>query len=365
MGRYRYFILVMIVIAIGLLHFFTPGHLVFYHDTYRRLSYFPIALGGIWFGVRGGLSLAVMTSVAFIPHLLLFVGQGLGTYLSELTEIVLYLSAGVLIGAIAGRESRLREKYRLLSEKLRKSYQRLHEETKLLIEVEEQLRMSQKLSTIGQISASLAHEIKNPLGSIKGTAEILLDDYPKGHPKREFVEILLTETSRLDSSVNEVLHFLRGQQPATINGEMETLAHVLERVLKLFSIELDKRKIHYVMEGIALGEGFWVAGEKISQIFINLLLNAMDALDKNGKIIIRVHKMEEGFSTQISDNGPGIPPEIYDKIFEPFFSNKENGTGLGLSISRKIAESYGGNLRLLETGSGACFEVFLPVVHPA
>jgi signal transduction histidine kinase len=360
MKRYRYVILVMIVIAIGLLHLLTPGYLAFYHDTYRRLSYFPIALGGIWFGVRGGLSLAVMTSVAFIPHLLLFVGKELGTYLSELTEIVLYLAAGALIGAIAGRESALREKYRLLSEKLKKSYRRLHEETELLLEVEEQLHISQKLTTLGQLSASLAHELKNPLGSIKGTAEILLDDYPKGHPKREFVEILLTETARLDNSVNEVLHFLRGQRPATPNGEMQPLTQVLESVSKLFSIELEKRNIHCVMEGLALGKDFWVAGDKISQIFINILLNAMDAMIENGEIIIRVNQSKDGLTIKILDNGPGILPEMRDKIFEPFFSNKDDGTGLGLSISRKIAESYGGRIQLIETESGACFEVFLP-----
>jgi hypothetical protein len=87
MEKFKYTSLVLVVIGIGLLHFFTPGHLVFYHDTYRRLSYFPIALGGIWYGVWGGVSLALLTSIAFIPHLLIFFGEEPATYLSELTEI--------------------------------------------------------------------------------------------------------------------------------------------------------------------------------------------------------------------------------------------------------------------------------------
>ena len=93
MRKILFAILVLVVIAIGLLHFLTPGYLIFYHDMYRRLSYFPIVLGAIWFGVWGGLALAVMSSIAFIPHVLLYIGQETGTYLSELTEIIACLIA--------------------------------------------------------------------------------------------------------------------------------------------------------------------------------------------------------------------------------------------------------------------------------
>ncbi|MBW2470567.1 MAG: sensor histidine kinase, partial [Deltaproteobacteria bacterium] len=187
MRKILFAILVLLVIAICLLHFLTPGYLIFYHDMYRRLSYFPIVLGAIWFGVWGGLALAVMSSIAFIPHVLLYIGQETGAYVSELTEIVLYLAAGTVTGFIAGRESLLRRRYKELSENLEKSYDKLHRETQLLLEAEEQLSAAQKLSALGQLSASLAHELKNQLSSIKGTAEILLDEFPVGHPKREFV----------------------------------------------------------------------------------------------------------------------------------------------------------------------------------
>ena len=96
-------VLVLTVIGIGLLHFFTPGHLGFYHDTYRRLSYLPIAVGSIMFGIRGGLILAFLTSLAFIPHILLYIGFGKDAYLSELTEILLYFTAAIVIGAIISK----------------------------------------------------------------------------------------------------------------------------------------------------------------------------------------------------------------------------------------------------------------------
>ena len=363
MRKILFAILVLIVIAIGMLHFFTPGYMIFYHDMYRRLSYFPIVLGAIWFGVRGGLLLAVLSSIAFIPHVLLYIGEGTGNYLSELTEIILYLAAGTVTGIIAGKESRLRNRYKELSEKLEKSYDKLHRETELLIEVEEQLSAAQKLSALGQLSASLAHEIKNPLSSIKGTAEILLDEFPEGHPKKEFVEILLKETTRLNNTVEEVLQFSRRgmQGKKKEQAETEPLSQVIDRVTSLLASQLRKKSIKLTVTGWEVGKTFFVAGEKISQVFLNIVLNGIDASPAKSEIIIETIENSSGFLISVKDNGSGVPDELKDKIFDPFYSNKEGGTGLGLSISRKIVESYGGTLTLsdAETG-GACFTVFLP-----
>ena len=358
--------LVLVIIGIGLLHYFTPGYLIFYHDMFRRLSYFPIVLGAIWFGVWGGLVLAVMSSIAFIPHVLLYIGQGPETYLSELTEIILYLAAGTVTGIIAGRESLLRRRYKELSEKLEKSYDKLHRETQLLLEVEEQLSAAQKLSALGRLSASLAHEIKNPLSSIKGTAEILLDEFPEDHPKREFVEILLKETTRLNNTVEEVLQFSRrgGQGRKKEDAATEPLTRVTDRVTSLLASQLQKKSITLTVTGWEAGKTFFVNGEKLSQVFLNIILNAIDAAPPKGEIMIETRKLASGIAVSVSDNGPGIPDERKEKIFDPFYSTKDGGTGLGLSISKKIVESYGGTLMLSDADTGgACFTVFLPERH--
>ena len=340
MRKILFAVLVLVIIGIGLLHYFTPGYMIFYHDMFRRLSYFPIVLGAIWFGVWGGLALAVMSSIAFIPHVLLYIGQETGTYLSELTEIILYLAAGTVTGFIAGRESLLRRRYKELSEKLEKSYDKLHRETQLLLEVEEQLSAAQKFSALGQLSASLAHEIKNPLSSI-----------------------LLKETTRLNNTVEEVLQFSRQGQPGRKKEEVvhEPLSQVIERVASLLNSQLRKKSISLSMLGWEVGKECQVDQEKLSQVFLNIILNAIDALPPRGKIIIETEKTEAGCTVAIKDNGPGIPDELKHKIFDPFYSTKEGGTGLGLSISKKIVESYGGNLTISdsETG-GACFTIFLP-----
>jgi signal transduction histidine kinase len=356
-----------VVLGIGFLHFTTPAELFFYHDTYRRLSYFPIVLGALWFGIWGGLILAVMSSLAFIPHVILYIGQGTGSYLSELTEIILYLAAGTVTGVIAGRESRLREKYRLLSEKLEKSYAKLHRETQLLLEAEEQLSVTQKLSALGQLSASLAHEIKNPLSSIKGTADILLDEFPDGHPKREFVEILLKETSRLNNTVEEVLQFSRrgSQDKKQANEETEPLSQVIDRVTSLLASHLQKKNISLTVTGWEEGKSCYVAGDKLSQVFLNIILNAIDAAPSKGALTVETKKDVSGCTVSVTDNGSGIPPELKERIFAPFYSTKDGGTGLGLSISKTIVESYGGTLTLSEAeGGGACFTVSLPSKDP-
>jgi signal transduction histidine kinase len=359
MKNFRFFALVLVVILIGALHFVTPGHFQFSHDTYRRLSYFPIALGGLWFGVPGGLAMAVLSSIAFIPHLILYAGHHPAMYLGELTEILLYLAAGLVIGAIAGKEARLREEYRQLSETLEKSYDRLHEQTELLLEVEEQLGASQRLSALGQLSASLAHEIKNPLSSIRGTAEILLDDFPPGHPRREFAEILLKETARLNATVENVLQYSRGQQPA--GGRAEPLSAVLNRVAKLLVGQLRKKRIDLrLIQDPEAGEKL-VDGARLSQVFLNIILNAIDAVPAAGRITVETSRQEGKVAVAVSDSGPGVPPAERERIFIPFASSKKEGTGLGLAISRKIVESYGGRIEVSQAEEGgARFTVILP-----
>ncbi len=356
-------LLVLSLIIIGALHHLTPGEKLVFHETYRRLSYFPIVVGGLLFGVRGGLALAVIACLSFIPHLHLFHTMNYDFYLGELTEVVLYLAAGGGVGFIASRESRLKEKYQELSEKLERSYRRLHEEATLLIEVEEQLRASQKLSALGQLSASLAHEIKNPLASIKGTAEIFLDEFPQEHPKREFVEILLKETARLNTTVEEVLNFSRSQHAAgDQEPKKEEAAVILKRVITLLDNTFRKKAISVELDTSAECSDFFVDADKMAQVFINLLLNAADAVATGGHVVVRLGPEDDGFTAvSFGDDGPGVPEDKYEQVFTPFYSGKEGGTGLGLAISAKIVESYGGKIMVSRSPlGGALFTVQLP-----
>ncbi len=357
--------LLIAVVAIGLLHLFTPGDLILYHNIYRRLSYFPIVLGGLWFGVPGGLGLAVLSSIAFIPHVLLYAGHG-PQAVSELMEIVLYLAAGLLVGVISGRQTRLRERYRQLSEKLQASYARLHEETAQLIEAETRLAAAQKFSALGRLSASLAHEIKNPLASIKGAAEILRDEFPGDHPKREFVDILFKETDRLHDTVEETLRYAKGR-PREREEALAPLAAVARHVGALLERQLREKQVRFILPANGETRHLLVESAKFSQVLLNLGLNALDAVRPGGQIWLMVENAGDGgWRISVCDDGPGVPEAEKERIFEPFYSGKTDGTGLGLLISRKIVASYGGSLRATDRpGGGACFEIFLPAKNGA
>jgi len=354
--------LLLLVITVGLLHTFTPADKLVLHDLYRRISYLPIVIAAILYGIRGGVLLAAATSVAFIPHLHHFYHLGPTAYLAELPEIVLYFGAGIITGAIAAREKRLRIKYQELAGQLEASYKKLRGQAVTLVEAEEQLHASQKLSALGQLSASLAHEVKNPLAGIHGAAEILADDFPEDHPKHEFSKILLKETSRLSSTVEGILRYSRQQQPKGTTPRLEPLPVVLKRVLSLLSNSFQQKNITIDNALNENAEQIRIDGDKMTQVFINLLLNSSEATGRDGVITISNREKDKRQEILFRDNGAGIAEEDLTKIFKPFYTTGKEGTGLGLAISSRIVESYNGTLlaEMPETGSGALFIISLP-----
>lgn len=354
MKRFLPLLLVLISVGIGMLHFVTPGHDMFLHDTWRRLSYLPITVGALFFGLRGGLLMAFVNSIAFIPHLLLFIGKSPMTYRSELTEVLLYFVAGALLGSLANRERRLAERYQAVSLTLEGTLTRLKEDAKTLLSFEEQLRVSQRQAVAGELSTSLAHEIKNPLGAIRGAAEIILDEAPEGSHSQRFAGILITETERLDKTLSGML-----TMATPVVGEAEErrpLKAVVDHVNDTMAMRLKDRDIYISMHCGERAAEVMVAGDKVSQVLVNLVLNAVAAVGSDGHIRVSAIRLGDACSLSVVDNGPGIDPELLPILFDPFVTGRDGGTGLGLSISRRIAESLGGTLiaRNLE-GGGAEF----------
>lgn len=356
-------VLLLLVVAVGLLHSFTPTERLLLHDLYRRFSYFPIVVAAILYGVRGGLFLAACTSIAFIPHLYHFFPLGSKVFLAELPEILLYFGAGGVIGVIAGREKQLRQKYQALSRRLERSYKKLHRQAGQLVEAEEQLHASQKLSALGQLAASLAHEIKNPLAAIRGAVEILADDFPENHPKHEFSEILFKETSRLSATVDEVLHYSKRSQTSFHIPRRESLAGIIERARVLLEHKFKEKDITFDVHLNGKTAGSMMAGDKMTQVMLNLFLNACEATEKKGVVRVTSCINKESIEIRVRDSGPGIEEALQEEIFTPFYSTKEEGTGLGLAISSRIVASYGGTLAVgdAEGGSGGCFVITLPL----
>ena len=361
---FRFSLLTAFVIGISLSHYFTPLTLHMLHDIFQRLYYIPIILAAFWFGLKGGIACAVVVSILYAPHIMFQWGGHLGMEMEKYLEIVLYNVVGGITGFLSQKEEARRKELQRIARGLEESYEKLRSQSDLIIEIEGQLRKAERLSAIGELGAVLAHEIRNPLASIKGTAEILKDDLRPGDRKYEFLEILVKESERLNRVVEDFLRMARPQP--VIMGNCDLMAE-LNNVITLVSAEARKREVRLELKPAALPviEG---DPEKLRQAFLNIILNGLQATPPDGSVTITV-SLEEAKANRpgsielsFSDTGPGIEADKMERIFEPFYTSKEGGTGLGMAITRKIIEGHGGRIEVMsEPGAGADFRIHLPV----
>jgi signal transduction histidine kinase len=356
----RILILGAFITGISMFHYLTPLHVAYLHDIFQRLYYLPIILAALWFGLRGGLLCSVIVSLVYAPHILFQWGGHFGMEAEKYLEIILYNTVGGVTGLLSQRERERTVELQKSARVLEASYQKLRSQSERIIAIEEQLRRSERLSTMGEFAAVLAHEIRNPLGSIRGTAEILKDDYKPGDPKHEFIEIQIRETERLNRVVEEFLHMVRQQpsdmQPCAVQEELDT-------IVTLLANDARKRQVELALEPQPQPVIIRADGEKLRQAFLNIVLNALQATPPGGRVVIAASVNDKG-SCEITfrDTGPGIDANDLNRIFEPFFTTKPDGTGLGLAISKKIVESHKGTLQVESAqGKGTTVRIILPM----
>jgi signal transduction histidine kinase len=212
----------------------------------------------------------------------------------------------------------------------------------------------------------LAHEIRNPLGSIRGTAEILRDDYRPGDPKFEFIEIQIRETERLNRVVED---FLRMARPLPTEMARCPIHDELETVVMLVVNDARKRQVSVHLKPAGAEVIVQADGEKLRQAFLNIAINALQATATGGSltIVTSVCRREDGSTIceiRFCDTGCGISSASQAKVFDPFYTTKPDGTGLGLAISRKIIEGHGGTLQIKSTvGQGTTMLITLPMLE--
>ncbi|GFE62532.1 nitrogen regulation protein NR(II) [Geobacter sp. AOG2] len=348
------------ILGISLLHYLTPLHLHYLHDIFQRFYYLPIILAALWFGFRGGLLCSLTVSLVYAPHILFQWGGGLTLEMEKYLEIVMYNVVGGVTGLLAQRERTRSLELQRTARGLEESYNKLQAQSQRIMTVEEQLRRAERLSTMGEMAAVLAHEIRNPLGSIRGTAEILRDDYRPGDPKHEFIEIQIKETERLNRVVEE---FLRMARPQPAEMRHCSLREELETIATLAANDARARKIKLTLEPPAADIFVNADGEKLRQAFLNIVINALQATPEGGTITIATQKTDSLYEIRFSDSGPGIAASALARVFEPFFTTKPDGTGLGLAITKKIIEAHGGMLEMeSEVGKGTTVIVRLPAM---
>lgn len=342
------------VLSISLLHHLVPPSLVHWHNILQYLYFLPIAWAALNFGWRGGLAAAVLAGVSHGPDIAMSWKALPDSAIDQATDIPLFCVAGVFTGLIAERERQQRADLERTTQRLSEVYRELQRNF-------EQMKRAERLYAVGQLSAGLAHEIRNPLASIAGAAGILQRSLPAGQRQAECVDIIARECQRLNQLLTNFLDFARPRPP---NYQSIDLVGLLDSVIALAFHAIGNRPIALhkdVPAGLAPVE---CDPELMKQVLLNLLINAFQAMPDGGNVWIAACPQEGRVMVRIKDEGCGIRVEDRDKIFDPFFTTKENGTGLGLPVAYQIVEQHGGVLTAeANAGEGMTFSVVLPMVH--
>jgi two-component system sensor histidine kinase HydH len=240
-----------------------------------------------------------------------------------------------------------------LSQTVRTKSKQLAEANRHLIEAEAAVRRSDRLAALGQLSAGLAHELRNPLGSIKGSADLLARTVARDNPiAKELAEIISIEVDRTNSLVTRFLDFARPLEP---RRETVDITRVIDRAA-------DRAKITPIRDYSPSLPPLAIDPELMEQVFLNLLTNAAQAGTPGSPVTVRTAWQNGQAEVSVIDRGSGIAPDKIETIFNPFVTTKQNGVGLGLAIVSKIVDGHGGKMTVeSEQGKGSRFNVFLPI----
>lgn len=344
------FIIGAAIVLISALHFLTPLAALTAHQVYQRLYYLPIVAAALFFGWRGGAASALFATAAYVPHIALQWHHQPEYALNQYHEIVLFFSFGLVAGALSDRNRHERERATRINQELERSYAELRKTF-------EQLLQAERLTALGELSAGIVHEIRNPLASIKGAVEIIEDELAADSPRREFARIAKAEVERLNRIVGEFLNFAR---PKVLEKRETDVNELLRSVCLLVAKQAAAQNVEMLDE---LDENLPLVAldaEQIKQVLLNLTINALQAMPTGGKLICRTNRNDENIVVEIEDTGGGVKTTIMSNVFDPFFTTKEKGLGLGLSIAYKIATQHNGKLSVANNAQGAVFRLTLP-----
>jgi signal transduction histidine kinase len=220
------------------------------------------------------------------------------------------------------------------------------------------LLRADKLAALGTLSAGMAHEIKNPLASIKGMTQVLDDNLDDPEFIKNYQGVLTRQIDRINNLVEKLLKF---GQPQELIVKKIDINRIIGEILGLLESQFRKKGIKTTIESNNLPE---IEGdfEQLSQVFMNLFLNAISAMKNGGELEVKSEKDESGVKIEVTDTGSGIDPSEIDKIFDPFFSLKEEGAGMGLAVAYRIIKEHKGEINVSsEPGKGTTFSIWLPI----
>ncbi|HEY7402801.1 MAG TPA: ATP-binding protein [Candidatus Angelobacter sp.] len=329
------------------------------NSDYYPIYYLPVMTAAMYYGPLGTLLWTLAASAAYSSYL--YQAQQHFTITADsISQLAMRL---LFFFFVAMTVNRFVVQYRLQVKRYQELSESLAEANRSLKLAQEEARRAERLAALGQLSAGLAHEIRNPLGVIKGSAEILTQKLAGADPlAQELGGYIYTEVNRVSALVGRFLDFARPSQLVLTPTDVVAL---VERCLKTVSEQ-------GACAGVKVRRDFAVGLPRVmldqdlcDQVFTNLLMNACEAMgEKGGEINVRILATpdESHVMVEIEDSGPGVPPELKEQIFNPFVTTKKTGVGLGLAIVSKIVDAHGGSVKLLSPAhQGACFRITFPV----
>ena len=280
-----------------------------------------------------------------------------------------------VLTVLAGHLAAALENCQLLEEKV-KLEQELAESARLAalencqlleekVKLEQELAESARLAALGQMAATVAHEVKNPLSAIKSIAQVMREDEDVSREYGRDLDLITGEVDRLSRSVSQLLSFSR---PAVVAATPAPLRATIDEVLALTRSELTERDVRIELDLQVNPELSGETNAALKEILLNLLLNAAQAIQNAGVITLASKQLgTDAWQLSVCDDGPGVPPELQTKIFEPFFTTKQRGTGLGLAIVARRVRELGGTIKVwspVEGGRGTSFVLEFPALPP-
>lgn len=335
---YRAGTLAASIAAISLLRYATGPSSTLLHELSLRLYYIPILVAAYWYGIFGGVIVATISSIAYVNR----ASELVSTFdRARLAEVAVFHLMGVIVGLLASAQ-------RKANSQLRDSY--------------EEIRRIDRLRTLGEVAAGLAHELRHPLASIAGALEIIESRAHHDTPEGEFSRLAMSEVRRLEQLVWEFLRYARPHAPEL---RMASIHDVIVQAVTLLRVEAERAGVELTLDSRLIDVRARIDPLQIEQVLLNVALNAIQASPRGAHVWIREQRAGDAVSIDVEDQGPGISTEHVARVFEPFFTTREKGTGLGLAIAQRITLSHGGRLDVLHTSSaGTCVRILLPVEGP-
>lgn len=337
MGRprnaFKIGLLATIIGALLFLHYFPFQDLQFHQAVFRMLFYIPLILATWWFGRKGTFWVVATVSPSLLPFALYGWQDFSFQNIARLSEGLLYIAMGVLLAVLIERE---RNRQRALIE-------------------------AKSLAAIGRTVSEIAHDMKTPLMAIGGYAKLISKKLPGDDPARAKLDIIIKETAHMEAMIKEMLDFSRpiSLQPAPlelnqlIRDALEVVQPMAENMGVKLSSRLPDSALHVLVDTT-----------KMRQVLVNLLTNAVQASASGELVTVDSYRRRDRVVVEISDCGCGIPGDIADAIFHPFFSTKERGTGLGLSVVKRIVEAHEGTVTFDNNpDQGVTFFIELPLAE--